>query len=116
MEILSFIPNGTNSTIVTIMTEKTRIGNAILGKKIEINNPEIKNAIDPCRDLLNNFVSPEYLPIIAAKESDIHSINIEYIAIFSGNIASTITLPINTQDAPVKLLNSYSRIMDLKKY
>ena len=38
---------------ITKSSEITRIGNAMLEKKTDIINPEMKNAIDPCRDLFH---------------------------------------------------------------
>tara|TARA_Y100000588_G_scaffold280181_1_gene297131 strand:+ start:394 stop:732 length:339 start_codon:yes stop_codon:yes gene_type:complete len=75
---------------------------------------EIKNALEPSKDLLNNFVAPYLMPIIAARESEILIIKREVIAIPSLNKNIVIPDPINTQEAPVILHTSLGRVIFLK--
>ena len=60
-----------------------------------------KNVIDPSRLLLKNFLFPNNLPVIAAKESANVSINREGTAIFFSNKNIVILIDINKYVAPV---------------
>ncbi|SVE33868.1 uncharacterized protein METZ01_LOCUS486722, partial [marine metagenome] len=63
----------------------------------------IKKADDPSNDLLNKYVLPYFIPIIAAAESDKLMTRRAIIATFSSNNNIVAAAPIRTQDAPENL-------------
>ena len=63
----------------------------------------IKKANDPSNDLLNKYVLPYFIPIIAAAESDKLITKRAIIATFSLNKNIVAAAPIRTQDAPENL-------------
>ena len=75
-----------------------------------INDAERKNAAVPSNDLLNNCVFPNFIPIIAAIESDMLKTNKPIIAAFSLNIRVQIAAPITTHEAPVSMRYSIGRV------
>ena len=60
-----------------------------------------KNANEPSSDFENNFVLPNFKPIIAAIESEKLKIKSEMMAILTLKIKTVNIIPVNTQVAPV---------------
>ena len=74
-----------------------------------------KNARDPSNDLLNSFVLPYFIPIIAAAESEKLITRRAIIATFSLKINIVVAAPINIQDAPDNLYLSLGRVTNPNK-
>ena len=60
-----------------------------------------KKANDPSSDFENNFVFPNFIPIIAAIESERLKIKREIMAILALKIKTVNIIPVNTHVAPV---------------
>ena len=60
-----------------------------------------KNANEPSSDFDNNFVLPNFKPIIAAIESEKLKIKSGMMAILTLKIKTVNIIPVNTQVAPV---------------
>ena len=80
-----------------------------------INDAERKKTADPSNDFLNNFVFPNFIPTIAAIESDMLKTSIPIIAAFSLNINVVSAAPITTHEAPVSIRFSMGRVNIAKK-
>ena len=104
-----------NSTDVAANTAERFIIN-IAGDRINtIHDAERKKAADPSNDLLNNCVFPNFIPIIAAIESDTLKTSKPMIAAFSLNMNVVSAAPITTHEAPVSMRYSIGRMNEEKK-
>ena len=104
-----------NSTDVAAKTAQIFIINIACDRENIINNAERKKTADPSNDLLNNFVFPNFIPIIAAIESDMLKTSKPIIAAFSLKIRVQRAAPITTHEAPVSIRYSIGRIIGAKK-
>ena len=90
-----------NSSIIVAIRIANKLISMLAGESANIMiDVLIKNAVEPSKDLLNNFVFPYFIPTMAAAESDMLIINRDIIAIFSLNKSIVMAAPINTQEAP----------------
>ena len=96
-----------NSSIITADEIAHQLIINIAGDSVSIiTEVVIKNAIEPSNDLLKSFVFPNFIPTIAAAESDKLITSKEIIAIFSLNKNKVRAAPIKTHDAPEILVIS----------
>ena len=101
---LSFSLGVDNNSIITDVNTAIMFTIKSAGDKENIMIDEvIKNADDPSNDLLNKYVLPYFIPIIAAAESDKLITKRAIIATFSLNKNIVAAAPIRTQDAPENL-------------
>ena len=104
-----------NSTEVAVnAAQKLNINNEGDSRNT-INDEERKKAVDPSNDLLNSCVFPNFIPTIAASESDILRTNKPIIAVFSLKINVVSAAPITTHEAPVSIRYSIGRMNEEKK-
>ena len=104
-----------NSTNVAAKMAEIFIIN-IAGDRINtIHDAERKKAADPSNVLLNNCVFPNFIPIIAAIESDMLKTSKPIIAAFSLKIRVQRAAPITTHEAPVSIRYSMGRVNKAKK-
>ena len=99
-----------NSTDVAAKAAQRFIINNSVDRENIINDAERKKAADPSNDLLNNCVFPNFIPIIAAIESDKHKTSKPIIATFSLKISVVRAAPITTHEAPVSIRYSMGRV------
>ena len=104
-----------NSTDVAAITAERFIINIAGDRTNTIHDAERKKAADPSNDLLNNCVFPNFIPIIAAIESDMLKTIKPIIAAFSLNIRVQRAAPITTHEAPVIIRYSMGRVNKSKK-
>ena len=104
-----------NSTDVAAKAAQRFIINNSVDRENIINDAERKKAADPSNDLLNNCVFPNFIPIIAAIESDMVKTSRPIIAAFSLKIRVQRAAPITTHEAPVSIRNSIGRVNKAKK-
>ena len=104
-----------NSTVVAAKTAERFIINIAGDRTNTIHDAERKKAADPSNDLLNNFVLPNFIPIIAAIESDMLKTSKPIIAAFSLKIRVQSAAPITTHEAPVSIRYSMGRVNKAKK-
>jgi hypothetical protein len=101
---LSFSVGVENNSIIADINTAIMFTMKSAGDKENIMIDEvIKKADDPSNDLLNKYVLPYFIPIIAAAESDKLITKREIIATFSLNKNIVAAEPIKTQDAPENL-------------
>ena len=104
-----------NSTDVAANTAERLIIN-IAGERINtIHIAERKKAADPSNDLLNNWVFPNFIPIIAAIESDMLKTSKLIITALSLKIRVQRAAPITIHEAPVSLRYSMGRVNKANK-
>ena len=99
-----------NSTDVATNTVERLIINIAGDRTNTIHDAERKKAADPSNDLLNNCVFPNFIPMIAAIESDKLKTSKLIIAIFSLKISVVRAAPITTHEAPVSIRYSRGRV------
>ena len=99
-----------NSTEVAAKTAQRFIINIEGDIRNIINDAERKKAADPSNDLLNNCVFPNFIPMIAAIESDKLKTSKPIMATFSLKIRVVRAAPITTQEAPVSIRHSRGRV------
>ena len=104
-----------NSIDVAAMTAHRFIKNNAGDSINMINDAERKKTTDPSNDLLNNCVFPNFIPMIAAIESDMLKTIMPIIAAFSLNISMVTAVPITIHEAPVSIRYSMGRVNILKK-
>ena len=104
-----------NSTDVAAKTAERFIIKIWGDRTNTIHNDEIKKATDPSKDLLNNCVSPNFIPIIAANESDMLKTSKPIIVAFSLKIRVQRAAPITTHEAPVSIRYSIGRVNKANK-
>ena len=104
-----------NSTIVAAKTAERFIINIAGDRTNTIHDAERKKAADPSNDLLNNFVCPNFIPTIAAIESDMLKTSNPIITAFSLNIRVQRAAPITTHEAPVTIRYSIGRVNKANK-
>ena len=104
-----------NSTVVAAKTAERFIINIAGDRKNTIHDAERKKAADPSNDLLNNCVFPNFIPIIAAIESEMLKTSRPIIAAFSLKIRVQRAAPITIHEAPVSLRYSMGRVKKAKK-
>ena len=105
-----------NSSTAVAAETAIRLIRKNTGDKLDtINNAIMKKAADPSNDLLNNFVLPNFSPIIAATESAKLNTNNPIIVAFSLNINVVSAAPITTHEAPDRLRYSIGRVKTVKK-
>ena len=103
-----------NSTDVAAKTAQIFITNIAGDMTNIIHDTERKKAADPSKDLLNNCVFPNFIPIIAAIESDMLKTSKPIIAAFSLKIRIQRAAPITTHEAPVRIRYSMGRVNKAK--
>ena len=104
MNKLSFSLGVENNSIITDINTAIMFTIKSAGDKENIMIDEvIKKAADPSNDLLNKYVLPYFIPMIAAAESDKLITKRAIIATFSLNKNIVVAAPIKTQDAPENL-------------
>ena len=104
-----------NSTDVAAKTAQIFIINIAGERTNTIHDAERKKAADPSNDLLNNCVLPNFIPIIAAIESDILKTSKPIIADFSLKIRVQRAVPTITHVAPESIRYSMDRVNKAKK-
>ena len=104
-----------NSTNVAAKMAEIFIINIAGDRTNTIHDAERKKAADPSNDLLNNCVFPNFIPIIAAIESDMLKTSKPIIATFSLKIRVQRAAPITTHEAPVTIRYSMGRVNKAKK-
>ena len=103
-----------NSTNVAAKTAQNFIINIACDRTNTIHDAERKKAADPSNDLLNNCVLPNFIPIIAAIESDMLKTSKPIIAAFSLKIRVLRAALIATHEAPVIIRYSMGRVNKAK--
>ena len=104
-----------NSKDVAAKTAQRFIINIAGDRKNIIHDAERKKAADPSNDLLNNCVFPNFIPIIAAIESDMLKTSKLIITALSLKIRVQRAAPITIHEAPVTIRYSMGRVNKEKK-
>ena len=104
-----------NSTVVAAKTAERFIINIAGDRTNTIHDAERKKAADPSNDLLNNCVFPNFIPIIAAIESDMLKTSKLIITALSLKIRVQRAAPITIHEAPVSLRYSMGRVNKANK-